>query len=169
MKAARRAGSRACAALALAAALLAMTSCRSGRSADAAPTAARGGPPRVVVDMPSGRSAAVAVEVVRKPAEVERGLMFREHLAPDAGMLFVFPETAEHTFWMKNTLIPLDMIFADADGVVVGVVHDAAPLTTTGRSVGAPSRYVLEVNGGWAAAHGVARGDRMRLENVDAR
>ncbi len=111
----------------------------------------------------------MAVEVVRTPAEVERGLMFRERLAPDAGMLFVFPETSVHTFWMKNTLIPLDMIFADADGVVVGIVEDAEPLTTTPRQVGAPSRYVLEVNGGWSAAHGVARGDRMRFEGFAAR
>jgi uncharacterized membrane protein (UPF0127 family) len=102
--------------------------------------------------------------VARTPAEVERGLMFRERLASDAGMLFIFPDTAVRTFWMKNTLIPLDMIFADEQGVVVGVIESAEPLTTAPRSVGAPSRYVLEVNGGWSAAHDVARGDRLRFE-----
>ena len=157
--------------IALAAAALAVTAACSSGSAGEGSRAAAGpaGAPRVVLDSPSGRSAAVTVEVVRAPAELERGLMFRERLAPDAGMLFVFPGTAVHTFWMKNTLIPLDMIFADADGVVVGVVENAEPLTTTARDVGAPSRYVLEVNAGWSAAHGVARGDRMRFEGFAAR
>jgi len=95
--------------------------------------------------------------------------MFRERLGADDGMLFVFPASADHAFWMKNTLIPLDMIFVGEDGVVVGVVAGAEPLSTTPRQVGAPSRYVLEVNGGWCAAHGVARGDRLRLEGVAPR
>jgi uncharacterized membrane protein (UPF0127 family) len=120
----------------------------------------------VFIESPSGRSSAVRVEVARTDAEHERGLMYRERLGGDDGMLFVFAETGEHAFWMQNTLIPLDMIFADADGVVVGVIERAEPLTTTSRTVGAPSRYVLEVNGGWSSAHGVARGDRMRFENV---
>ena len=92
--------------------------------------------------------------------------MQREQLAPDAGMLFLFDETEDHSFWMKDTLIPLDMIFVDEGGRVVGVVERAEPLTLSPREVGAPSRYVLEVNGGWAAAHGVAAGDRVRFENV---
>ena len=150
------------------AALLAGAGCRS-TPVEPRPGAADGPPaqaPRVTVDSPSGRSSAVAVEVARTPAEVERGLMFRERLGPDEGMLFVFPDTSERVFWMKNTLIPLDMIFADEAGVVVGVVENAEPLTTRTRGVGAPSRFVLEVNGGWSAAHGVRAGDRLRLENV---
>ena len=143
---------------------LAAPACRSGAPRD--PADASPAVPRVVVESPSGRSSVVRVEVVRTPAEVERGLMFRERLGADDGMLFVFPETTEHAFWMKNTLIPLDMIFADADGLVVGVVEHAEPMTTTTRTVGAPSRYVLEVNGGWAAAHGVRVGDRMRVEGL---
>lgn len=146
-------------------ALLLVLACRSGSGSASAPPAPDG-PPRVVLDSPSGRRASVTVEVARTPAELERGLMFRERLGPDAGMLFVFPRTAEYDFWMKNTLIPLDMIFADAGGNVVGIVENAEPLTTTSRSAGAPSRYVLEVNGGWSAAHGVARGDRMRFEGI---
>ncbi len=160
---------------ALALALAAALACRSGSEAER--SAGSGSPPagsagaamttsQASIDSPSGRHSTVAIEVARTPLEVERGLMFREKLGADAGMLFVFPDTAEHTFWMKNTLIPLDMIFADEDGTVVGVVHGAEPLTTSPRSVGAPSRYVLEVNGGWAAAHGVARGDRLRVEGI---
>jgi uncharacterized protein len=126
-----------------------------------APTA-----PRVVVESPTGRASTVEVEVARTPADVERGLMFRKALGPDAGMLFVFPNEEEHVFWMKNTLIPLDMIFIADGGLVVGIVESAEPLTTTPRSVGARSRYVLEVNGGWSAAHGVKRGDLARIEGV---
>ena len=142
---------------------LAVTACRSDARAGHPAAAA---PPRVILDGPSGRSSAVDVEVARTPAAVELGLMFRDKLASHAGMLFVFPDTAEHDFWMKNTLIPLDMIFADERGVVVGIVENAEPLTTTTRSVGAPSRYVLEVNAGWSAAHGIARGDRMRFVGI---
>jgi hypothetical protein len=92
--------------------------------------------------------------------------MRRKHLAPDAGMLFVFDETSDHAFWMLETLIPLDMIFIGEDGRIVGIVERAEPRTTVQRSVGAPSRYVLEVNGGWARANGVRSGDRVRFENV---
>ncbi len=123
-------------------------------------------PARVVVETSSGARPAVAVEVARSDPERRKGLMHRERLAPDAGMLFVFDETSDHGFWMLNTLIPLDMIFIGEDGRIVGVVARAIPGDLSPRSVGAPSRYVLEVNGGWAAAHGVASGDRVRFENV---
>lgn len=128
--------------------------------------AQRGGP-RAVVEGPSGRSLSVRLEVMRTPEELARGLMFRKSLGQDEGMLFVFAESEDHSFWMKNTLIPLDMIFVDARGTVVGIVERAEPLTTTARTVGAPSRFVVEVNGGWCAAHGVSRGDRVTLEGVE--
>jgi uncharacterized membrane protein (UPF0127 family) len=118
----------------------------------------------VVLDSPSGRSTAVEAEVARRPDELERGLMFRESLAAGRGMLFVFPETAEHVFWMKNTLVSLDMLFIDERGSVVGLVERAEPLTTLGRTAGAPSRYVLEVPGGFAAERGIRVGDRVRIE-----
>jgi uncharacterized membrane protein (UPF0127 family) len=109
--------------------------------------------------------ATVSVEVARTPASRERGLMDRPELAPDAGMLFVFDAAAPHAFWMKNTLIPLDMIFLADDGRVLAVV-ERKPLTLDTTDGGVSSRYVLEVNGGWARAHGVARGDQVTLENV---
>ena len=121
--------------------------------------------PRVVVETASGAHV-VRVELARTDAERARGLMWREKLDPDAGMLFLFEESALHGFWMKNTLISLDMIFIGEDGRIVGVVERAAPGTTTPREVGAPSRYVLEVNGGWSAARGVRAGDRVRFEDV---
>ena len=123
--------------------------------------------PRVVVETRAGARHAVTVELARTDAQRARGLMFRTELAPDAGMLFLFDETADHAFWMKNTLIPLDMLFIGDDGRIVGIVARAAPGDLTPRSAGGPSRYVLEVNGGWAEAHGVSPGDRVHFEGVD--
>ncbi len=142
-------------------ALLVLLCCVNAKAPDAPAPGAR-----VVVETSSGARHAVRVELARTDAERARGLMWRERLDPDAGMLFLFEETAPHGFWMKNTLIPLDMIFIADDGRIVGIVESAAPQTTTLRETGAPSRYVLEVNGGWTAARGVRAGDRVRFENV---
>jgi uncharacterized membrane protein (UPF0127 family) len=106
----------------------------------------------------------VVAELARTEAEHERGLMFRERLGDEEGMLFVFGAEDEHAFWMKNTLIPLDMIFVDGGRHVVGVVN-ASPGSLEPRSAGR-SRWVLEVRGGWAAARGVARGDRVVIEEL---
>ena len=142
------------------AALLAMA-CASKKGTDAARP-----PARVVVETASGARHEVAVELARTDAERSRGLMHRTSLADDAGMLFLFDEPGDHGFWMKDTLIPLDMIFIGDDGRIVGIVERAEPRSTRSRSVGAPSRYVLEVNGGWTRARGVTAGDRVRFENV---
>lgn len=74
-------------------------------------------------------------------------------------MFFIFPEVGNHRFTMKDTLLPLDMIFFDPELTVVGIVHSAAPLTSGPYGVAHPSQYVLEVNGGWAAAHRIELGD----------
>jgi uncharacterized protein len=108
----------------------------------------------------------VALEVAATPETRARGLMYRRELADGHGMLFVFDADQDHEFWMKNTLIPLDMIFIAVDGSVVGVAPNATPLSTAGVSVGKPSRYVLEVPGGWAARRGIAAGDRVEFVGV---
>ncbi|HTJ42547.1 MAG TPA: DUF192 domain-containing protein [Kofleriaceae bacterium] len=110
----------------------------------------------------------VAAEVVATPATIQRGLMYRSHLPPDEGMLFLMGYEDDHVFWMHNTLIPLDMIFIGKDMKVAGVYANATPRTDDHRSVGAPSLYVLEVNGGWAAAHGVAAGSAVKWDGVEA-
>ena len=107
-----------------------------------------------------------STELALTDADRARGLMMRTQLAADHSMLFVFPDTEERWFWMKNTLIPLDMIFIDEAGTVVGIVERAEPQTLAPRTVGAKSRYVLEVNGGWSAANGVGKGDRVRFEAI---
>lgn len=123
---------------------------------------------RVVFVTPNGEYA-VDVELARTDAERARGLMHREVLPVGKGMLFVFDEERDQSFWMKNTLIPLDMVFVQgaADGTnleVVGVVREAVPRTLTPRSVGRLSRFVVEVIGGWTEVKGIEAGTRLRFE-----
>jgi uncharacterized membrane protein (UPF0127 family) len=126
-------------------------------------------------DLPSGatvvipaaaRSVTFRVELARTPEEVSRGLMFRPHLDPDAGMLFLFEGQEVHNFWMKNTLIPLDMLFIDRDGKIVGIVENAEPQTLTSRRVDQPSKYVLEIGGGVAARLGIRSGTKVEFRDV---
>jgi uncharacterized membrane protein (UPF0127 family) len=121
--------------------------------------------PMVALQTPQGE-VNVTVEVVATRPKIERGLMYREHLPPDAGMLFLMGVESDHTFYMRNTLIPLDMIFITKDLTIAGIVERAEPRTETLRSVGAPSLYVLEVNGGWTASHQVKAGAKVRFVRV---
>jgi len=104
-----------------------------------------------------------AVELAETPEEQARGLMHRDSLGAMAGMLFVFDPPREVSFWMKNTLIPLDMIFADARGVITRIHESAIPGDLTpipgGRQ---PVLLVLELNAGTARRFGIGPGDRMR-------
>lgn len=110
----------------------------------------------------AGGLARFTVEIADDDAERAQGLMNRPALPKSAGMLFVY-ETPRHAFfWMKNTLIPLDMIFADATGRVTAVHHKAQPLDETTVDGGDGVRFVLEVGGGLAAALGIAPGAVMR-------
>lgn len=120
----------------------------------------------VVFVLPDGGEKRVSVEVARTARQIQRGMMYREHLPPDSGMLFLLRRDKIQTFWMKNCLIPLDMIFVNGAMEVVGVVENAEPRTLTTRKVARPSQYVIEVNGGWARTNGVGAGARVRFENV---
>jgi uncharacterized membrane protein (UPF0127 family) len=149
------------------AAAMVVSGCGRAPAARGDDASTRGTPRAVVVFLPEGRSEArVRVELARSEPEREHGLMDRKHLDPDAGMLFLFDVEEEQGFWMKNTLIPLDMIFVKADMTVAGVVENAEPLTLDNRTVGVPSQYVVEVNGGWAHTHGVSEGTPVRFEGV---
>lgn len=114
--------------------------------------------PATVLLHGSGEPSRVTIELARTPRERAQGLMYRKQLGVNDGMLFLFDQSEVQKFWMKNTLIPLDMIFIGEDLRVVGVESNAEPLTTMARGPDLPSRYVLEVNGGWAEAHGVRAG-----------
>lgn len=122
--------------------------------------------PSVYLASPKG-DVKVTVEVVATEPKIERGLMYRQNLPPDEGMLFMMGREYDWKFYMRNTLIPLDMIFISRDQTIAGIVANATPRTEDLRSVGKPSMYVLEVNGGWAQAHDVRPGAKVRFENVN--
>ncbi|HSR98444.1 MAG TPA: DUF192 domain-containing protein [Kofleriaceae bacterium] len=124
--------------------------------------------PKVYLSTPQGELV-VAVEIVSTEAAIERGLMYRQHLPPDDGMLFLMREDRIWSFWMRNTLIPLDIIFITKDMTIAGIAENAEPRTETLREVDKPSLYVLEVNGGYCAAHKVAAGAKVRFEAVPPR
>jgi len=158
-------------ALALSLSLGALPACEADKprpTAEVAPPTAPAAP-RVptVVFLTEGGEIPVHVDVARTPAEKEKGLMFVERLDEGRGMLFLMGPERVLTFWMKNTYIPLDMIFLDGSRTVVGVVESAEPLTLDPRRVEAPSSYVVEVNGGWAQKVGIRPGVKARFDNVD--
>ena len=105
----------------------------------------------------------LTVEIAAQDGERQKGLMFRERMADDEGMLFLFATERYNSFWMHNTLIPLDMFFIDSDWNVVGVVENATPLTDDPRRVDRMSRYVLEVNAGFARRYGLGAGARVKF------
>jgi uncharacterized protein len=107
-----------------------------------------------------------AVEIADDDEERAKGLMFRDTLAPDAGMLFDYQRERLASFWMQNTLIPLDMIFIGADGVVKNMHVNARPLDTTSIPSEVPVRFVLEIPGGRSREIGVAVGDRVEHPRV---
>ncbi|HXH28380.1 MAG TPA: DUF192 domain-containing protein, partial [Candidatus Polarisedimenticolia bacterium] len=114
--------------------------------------------------LPSGR--VIAAEIADTPEQVERGYMYRQEVGPDDGMIFVFPGAGLHVFWMKNTLVPLDMIWMDDDFVVVHVQAMAPPCKSDPCPTYGPlrkARYVLELKGGSAAREGLKIGDRLRI------
>jgi uncharacterized membrane protein (UPF0127 family) len=151
--------------LILAAGLCAASACHGPpKSAEAVTPSAPAGP-RVV--LPSG--AVYAVELARTPEEQAQGLMFRESLSQRSGMLFLFGDGAPHQFWMKNTMIPLDIVWLDESGRVLFVSANtppcrADPCPNYGPEVPAPT--VLEIAGGMAAKEGVTVGSRISLEGV---
>jgi uncharacterized membrane protein (UPF0127 family) len=102
------------------------------------------------------------VELARTAGERSRGLMFREELAEDGGMLFVYAEDTEAGFWMKDTLIPLSIAFIAADGTILDI-QDMEPLSEDTHRPPEPYRYGLEVNQDWFREHGLGRGDRVEI------
>ena len=103
-----------------------------------------------------------SVELALTADDRASGLMNRESMPSDHGMLFKFDQTRQILMWMKNTPLPLDMIFIDADGVVARIAENTTPFSETIIPSVAPVRYVLELNGGTAARRGISAGDRVR-------
>ena len=105
-------------------------------------------------------------EVADSPQEHSRGLMFRDELAPLAGMLFVYEKPQAVAFWMRNTLIPLDMLFADAAGKIVRIHENAVPLDETPIPGGDNIQFVFEISGGMSATLGIATGSELRHPSI---
>lgn len=119
------------------------------------------GPPRVVLENSAGRQITVEVELARTEAQKRQGLMHRQQLPENRGMLFIFAYESRQAFWMKNTLIPLDLIFIGQDFIIKGIIENAKPESERILRISEPSRYVLEVNAGFAQRNGIRAGDRV--------
>jgi len=111
---------------------------------------------RVLVTQGDAAREAV-VEIAATPSERQQGLMFRQELGEDAGMLFLFPVDSRGGFWMRNTYVPLDIAYISAAGEVQEI-REGQPLNETSLTPAMPYRYVLEVNQGWFAKHGLGVG-----------
>lgn len=109
----------------------------------------------------------VTVELARTRAQKERGLMYRKSLDENAGMLFIANYERTQSFWMKNTLIPLDMIFIGSDLTIKGVIENARPGSEKTLSIPTPVKYVLEVNGGFCSKHGIKSGQKVKLHGIE--
>jgi len=125
--------------------------------------------------LPHGRVTLVDAFGGKHPVDVEiastrdartRGLMWRTELPEGTGMLFIFDDDSPLSFWMKNTLIPLDMIFVRSDLTIVGIVERAEPRTLSPRTPHADSMYVLEVPGGWSEKIGLKAGLKLTIEGT---
>ena len=99
----------------------------------------------------------VVAEIAQTPAERNQGLMHREYLPENAGMLFVFPDAAVRSFWMQNTYLPLDIAYMDPNFRIIDI-QPMEPMTTTSVTSRGPAMYALEVNQGWFEEHGVTVG-----------
>lgn len=108
----------------------------------------------------------VDVELMLTDPHRERGLMYRREMAETHGMLFVFDEVKEHGFWMHNTCLPLDMLFVAEDGFVVGLLEEVPTMNDDMRSVPCRSKYVLELNAGFARKFGVKAGQTIQIDGA---
>ena len=107
----------------------------------------------------------IKVEVARTEKEQERGLMFRERMGKDEGMLFVYEREEMLSFWMKNTRLPLSIAFIDKDGKIVDI-QDMEPFSLETHTSAGPARYALEMNRGWFAREGIKVGDIVKIPPI---
>lgn len=148
----------------LMASLILFSMCDSAPTAPSNPTPAD--PPAVI--LPSGTR--VIVEIAANEESRSAGLMFRDRLDKDRGMLFLFPSTGQYPFWMKNTLIPLDIIWIDEGRRIVHIKNEVPPCPgdpCTSYPPGVPARYVLEIAAGEAVRHRLEVGNVLTFVNIE--
>ncbi|ALG72227.1 hypothetical protein VY88_13875 [Azospirillum thiophilum] len=116
---------------------------------------------KLTVETAGGGKFRFDVELALTPGQQAQGLMYRRTMAADAGMLFIYDRVQAASFWMKNTLIPLDMLFIAADGRIVNIHERAVPESLDSVNSDGPVKAILELNGGMAARLGIRPGDRV--------
>ncbi len=114
-----------------------------------------------VLDSQADTLASLDIEIADTIDETVLGLMYRQSMETDQGMLFIFDREQPQSFWMKNTYFSLDMIFVDNEGTIVSIRKETTPLSEASYSSDHPARYVLEVVGGFTRRHGISVGDRI--------
>jgi hypothetical protein len=120
---------------------------------------------KVTFSTPQG-DVVTTIEIAENDHDRQRGLMYRKSMPADQGMIFWFAEKDNHSFWMHNTCIPLDMLYLDDDGLIVGIEENTPTISDDTFEVGCQSRYVLELNAGWTRAHGVTAGQKVKIEGI---
>ena len=119
--------------------------------------------PLVELQSDKGKKIPVSVEIVSTPELLRKGLMWRSELPDDHGMLFVFEGDAPRSFWMKNTPLPLDILFINSDGKIVSIARNTVPYSLASIPSAAPANYVLEVNAGFSSKHGIVAVSQVTL------
>jgi len=122
--------------------------------------------PEVLVQKKNGNKISVSVEVMRTKDERQLGLMYRKSLKKSRGMLFIFDKESIQPFTMKNTYIPLDMIFISRTKKIADIVENTTPKTKGPYQIQKPSQYVLEVNAGFCRKNGIKKGDSVVFKRV---
>lgn len=122
--------------------------------------------PQVTLYPPHGSPVRVTVDIADTPTKRNFGLMYRRDLPESHGMLFLFPREALLSFWMKNTPLPLDIIFINAARTIVSIAASTTPFSEKPLPSANPAQFVLEVNGGFCQKHGITAGARVELPNV---
>jgi uncharacterized protein len=105
----------------------------------------------------------IDIQIANNDFDRELGLMFRKQMDENKGMLFIFPDEARQSFWMRNTLISLDMIFVNALNKIVTIHRNTQTLSDQSYPSSAPAKYVIEVNGGYCQKHGINEGDKINF------
>ena len=106
------------------------------------------------------------IEFAKTPYEIETGLMYREGMEDNQGMLFVYNYSSQHGFWMKNTYFPLDIIYFDTDSTLVNIQANAEPRSETSLPSDGPVQFVLEINGGLSEKWNLEKGDKISFEEL---
>ena len=122
--------------------------------------------PQVILHSSQGQLVRVSVEIVATPEKRSFGLMYRKDLPASHGMLFLFPREQPLSFWMKNTPLPLDIIFINSAYRVVGIAANTTPFSEELLPSSPPARFVLEVNAGFCQRHGVTVGSQVEMPSV---